>query len=129
VVAAASPSPSDALFRCVLAALPGVWLGYDYGFRIAYRLTLAGDEVHWRVPLASGSIPISRVTSMRDGWPRVDALAIRVATGRTLFVKFGPGLSDFTGRVASRVTKADYTVSARHIRSEAFGKSGYTERA
>ena len=128
-IAVASPSPVDAVSRCVLAAVPGVWLGFGSGFRIAYRLALAGDEIRWRAPLASGSIPISGVTSMRDGWPVVDALAIRVMTGRTLHVKFGPGLSDFTVRVASRVPKADSVFSARQIRSEAFGRSGYSERA
>lgn len=50
------------LLAAWIAAL--AWNAYWWLFRIAYRLELRGETLHWRAPLAGGSIPVGSITGV-----------------------------------------------------------------
>lgn len=125
----AASSTGAALFGCLLASIPLGWLVYGFGFRVADRLELTASELAWRSPLWRGRVPLSRVRSMTDALPLVDALRISVQDAAPIYVRVGGGLSQFASRTERAAPHVRVTLSRRLDGVQSTWEDGYSDRA
>ncbi|GAA1060108.1 hypothetical protein [Agromyces bracchium] len=65
------------------------WNVYWFMFRVAYRLELRGETLHWRAQLARGELPGRSITAVAVSRGQSPTVTIRAAGRRSVRVMFG----------------------------------------
>jgi hypothetical protein len=94
---ASPPSIAFALFftGCVL------WVGYWFGFRIAYWIEARPDRLAWRTAFRSGSLPIDDVRAIYSSAPLSGMGVLRTTKGRIFIfpTRYFPQFADRMGEL------------------------------
>lgn len=62
------------------------WNVYWWLFRVAYRVDLVGETLHWKAPLNSGELPVSDITSVGRFWGTVFTCVLRAPGHQSVVV-------------------------------------------